>query len=170
MIYEYAADRYGLITSSEAKKLGIPNVELVKLAHRGRIRRLGYGVYKIVQYIPTTYDKYAEAIALVGNNAIIYGESVLAMHDLALVNPTNIYIAVRNKVRKKLPTYIKTLYLDMSFSSVEYEGISSQSVFDAIMVCRGIIMSDRLYEAVGIAKNIGLITDTEARIAKKELK
>ena len=37
IIYEYAADSYGLITSSEAKMLGIPNVELVKLAHRGKL-------------------------------------------------------------------------------------------------------------------------------------
>ena len=38
-IYEYAADNYGLITSAEAKAIGVPNVELVKLAHRGRLTR-----------------------------------------------------------------------------------------------------------------------------------
>ena len=63
-IYENAADNYGLITSSEAKTLGISNVELVKLAHRGRLHRVGHGVYRIMHYIPTAYDKYADAITL----------------------------------------------------------------------------------------------------------
>ena len=170
IIYEYAADRYGLIASSEARELGIPNVELVKLAHRGRLRRLGHGVYRIVQYIPTAYDKYAEAVALVGNGAVIYGESVLAMHDLALVNPTVISIAVHERVRRKLPAYIKILYSDMAFDQVEYEGIPSQSVFTAILACKNSVMSERLLEAVSIAKNQGLISDAEARIAKEELK
>ena len=59
-IYEHAADNYGLITSSEAKVLGVPNIELVKLAHRGRLSRLGHGVYRVKHYIPTMYDKYCK--------------------------------------------------------------------------------------------------------------
>ena len=170
IIYDYAADRYGLITSREARELGIPNVELVKLAHRGRLRRLGHGVYKIVQYTPTTNDKYAEAVALVGYGAALFGESVLAMHDLALVNPVVVYIAVRNRVRKKLPAYIKITCPDIIFDPVEYEGIPSQSVFEAIMACKNTVMSDRLFEAVGIAENQGLVSGMEARTARKELK
>ncbi|MCL1830989.1 MAG: type IV toxin-antitoxin system AbiEi family antitoxin domain-containing protein, partial [Oscillospiraceae bacterium] len=106
-IYEYAADNYGLITSTEAKKLGIPNVEIVKLAHRGRLHHIGHGVYRIAQYIPTEYDKYAEAVVIVSNGAVIYGESVLAMHGLGHVNPSKITVAAKSRIRKKLPEYIK---------------------------------------------------------------
>ena len=168
-IYEHAADNFGLITSSEARTLGIPNVELVKLAHRGRLQRLGHGVYRIIHYIPTEYDKYAEAIALVGGGAAIYGESVLAMHGLALVNPPVIHVVVRSRVRKKLPPYINIIYLKEDFNRVVYEGIPSQSVLDAILACRYTVMTDRLIEAVSEAERQGLISETEAKIARNKL-
>jgi len=169
VIYEYAADNYGLITSSEAKSLGIPNVELVKLAHRGRLRRLGHGVYRLTHYIPTAYDKYAEAVALVGNGAMIYGESVLAMHNLALVNPATIHVAAPSRIRKNLPKHIKIIHPEKAYDELEYEGIPSQSVFEAILACKNTVMSERLAEAVGEARQQGLISDTEAKTARGEL-
>jgi len=169
IIYESAADNFGLITSSEAKKLGISNVELVKLAHRGRLLRLGHGVYRVIHYIPTEYDVYAEAIALVGSGAAIYGESVVAMHGLALVNPSVIHVAVQNRVRKKLPSYINIIYSKQNFNVFEYEGIPSQSVFDAILACRHIVMAERLIEAVNEAERQGLISETEAKTARCKL-
>jgi predicted transcriptional regulator of viral defense system len=169
IIYEYAADRYGLITSSEAKMLGIPNVELVKLAHRGKLRRLGHGVYRIAHYIPTIYDEYAEAVTLVGHGAAIYGESVLALHGLALVNPSVIHIATHDRVRKKLPAYIRIVHPRTYFSAVEYEGIPSQSVYDALISCRATVMKERLIVAVSDAERQGLITTVEAGIARVEL-
>ena len=168
-IYEYAADNYGLITSSVAKSLGIPNVELVKLAHRGRLCRIGHGVYRLAHYIPTAFDKYAEAVAVVGNGAMIYGESVLAMHNLALVNPVAIQIAVQSRVRKTLPEYIKVVYPEKACDEVEYEGVPSQSVFEAILVCKGAVMSERLIEAVGEARRQGLISEAEATTARTKL-
>ena len=168
-IYEYAADNYGLITSGDAKALGIPNVELVKLAHRGRIHRVGHGVYRIEHYIPTAYDKYAEAVALTGNGAVIYGESVLAIHRLGLVNPTIITVAVKTRIRKLLPAYIKPVYPKSSFTKTYYEGIPSQSIFEAILVCKGIVMKDRLVDAVSEAARQGLVSEAEAISVRKEL-
>ena len=169
IIYEYAADNYGLITSGEAKMLGIPNVELVKLAHRGKLKRLGHGVYRIAHYIPTAYDEYAEAVTLVGHGATIYGESVLALHGLALVNPSVIHIATHDRVRKKLPAHIRIVHPSTYFTAVEYEGIPSQSVYDALISCRATIMKERLMEAVSEAKRQGLITNAEAGVARVEL-
>jgi len=170
IIYEHAADNYGLITSAEAKMLGIPNVELVKLAHRERLQRVGYGVYRIVHYIPTPYDKYAEAVALVGNGAAIYGESVLAMHGLALVNPLVIHVATKIRNRKKLPKHIRVFFLKKDINEVDYEGIPSQSVYNAILTSKGTVMTDRLLEAVNVAGMQGLITENEARNARILLK
>jgi len=169
IIYEHAADNYGLITSAEAKTLGIQNVELVKLAHRGRLQRVGYGVYRILHYIPTPYDKYAEAIALVGNDAAIYGESVLAMYGLALVNPMVIHVATKIRNRKKLPKHIKVLFLKKDFDRVDYEGIPSQSIYNAILICKGTVMMERLLEAISEAEKQGLISEEEARNARMSL-
>ena len=169
VIYEYAADNYGLITSSVAKTLGIPNVELVKLAHRGKLRRLGHGVYQIFHYTPTAYDKYALAVILVGTGAMIYGESVLAMHGLALLSPASIYVAAQNKVRKKLPSYLKIVYPEKFYDKVEYEGIPSQSVYEAFEVCRNTIMTERLVDSLEEAKRMGLITSAEATTMRAKL-
>lgn len=169
-IYEYAADNFGLITSAEAKELGIPNIELVKLAHRGRLERIGQGVYRIHHYIPDPLDKYAEAVAIVGKDAYIYGESVLAMHGLGLVNPRMITVATTERVRKKLPSYIETLKVTSGETIKRYEGILSQGVASAIRTCRGTVMTERLLDAVSDARDQGLINDKETKELMKELK
>ncbi|MCL1808252.1 MAG: hypothetical protein FWG42_00615 [Clostridiales bacterium] len=169
-IYEYAVDNYGLITSGAAKTLDISNVELVKMAHRGRLRRIGHGVYRIVHYVPTEFDKYAEAVALVGGGAAIYGETVLSMHGLAFVNPAVIYVAAHTRIRKKLPAYIKVVYIQQNNNMAAYEGIPSQSVFEAILACKNIVMADRLVEAVKEAERQGLISYEEAKIARAKLR
>ena len=165
-IYEHAADNYGLITSNEAKLLGVPNIELVKLAHRGRLRRLGHGVYRVEHYIPTMYDKYAEAIAIVGKSAILYGESVLAMHGLALVNPRVIYVATQCRIRKEIPAFIEIVYKTQIENVTNYEGIPSQSVYEAILACKKTVMTERLNEAINEAERQGLISIDEAKKAR----
>jgi predicted transcriptional regulator of viral defense system len=55
-IYERAADNYGLITADDAHEMGIPVVELGKLHSRGRLHRVGHGVYRIEHYSPTPLD------------------------------------------------------------------------------------------------------------------
>jgi len=169
IVYEHAADNYGLITSAKAKMLGIPNVELVKLAHRGKLQRVGYGVYRILHYIPTPYDKYAEAIALVGNDAAIYGESVLAMHGLALVNPVVIHVVTKIRNRKKMPKNIKVLFSKKDINKVNYEGIPSQSVYYAIITCKSTVMAERLLEAINEAERQGLISEEDSRNARMSL-
>jgi len=168
-IYEYAADNYGLITSADARRIGIPNVELVKLAHRGRLLRIGQGVYRAKHYIPTPLDKYAEAVALAGKDTYIFGESVLAMHNLAFVNPAAITVATMARKRRKLPHGIVIITRQNMEQIIHYEGIPSQSVFDAIITCRTSVMSDRLKEAVGEAFRKGLISEEEAINTRKEI-
>ncbi len=168
-IYEIAADQYGLITTDEAKDLGIPNIELTKLAHRGKLKRLGYGIYRISRYIPTALDIYAEAVKMVGTDACLYGESVLALHNLIPTNPSRIYVASPLRIRKRLPGHISVIKKSISNDRVFYEGIASQNVVNAIRSCAGTIMNERLSDAVQEARKIGIITVSESNILVKEL-
>ena len=70
-IYEATADTRGMITSSEARALGISNNELVQFARRGKLQRLGQGLYRVEWYSPTEEDPYAEAVALAGPEAFL---------------------------------------------------------------------------------------------------
>jgi predicted transcriptional regulator of viral defense system len=99
-IYEIAADNYGLVTFAEALEAGVTSVELRRFVIDGRLERLGQGVYKLTKYISTVYDQYAEAVALVGPSSYIQGESVLAMHNLALVNPLRTSVATPKRTRR----------------------------------------------------------------------
>jgi predicted transcriptional regulator of viral defense system len=169
-IYEFAADNYGLITSAQAKSIGIPNIELVKLAQRGRLERIGHGLYRIRHYTPTPLDQYAEAVMFVGPDAFIFGESVLAMLGLALVNPTVITVATPTTVRKKLPEHIEAIRVQKARNVVQHDGIPMQNLADAIRTCRSSVMTERLLDSVEDARIQGFITAKETEQLKKELR
>lgn len=160
-IYELAADNYGLITSVQAKKMGISDKEMSRLAHDGRLRRLGRGVYKIKHYAPTPLDPYAEAVVQVGQDAYLFGESVIALHELAPTNPAYVCIATSSRIRKSLPPYIRVIRQSGKNSIVQYEGIPSQSIHDAIISSKGKMMRERLEAATLEARRKGLISEKE---------
>lgn len=72
-LYEIAADNYGLITSAQAKEAGVSDKEMSAIAKRGRIQRVGRGVYRLTDYIPVENDIYAESVALVGEGLFSMG-------------------------------------------------------------------------------------------------
>ncbi|MCL1890705.1 MAG: type IV toxin-antitoxin system AbiEi family antitoxin domain-containing protein [Coriobacteriia bacterium] len=164
-IYEVAADNYGLITAAQAKELGISDKEMSALAKRGRLVRRGHGVYRLAHHVPTPNDAYAEAAALVGPDAYLYGETVIAMLGLAPTNPARLFVATPVRVRKALPQHI--VLVKANGEATCYDGIPSQKVPDAIRACKRTIMPDRLIEAVSEARRQGFITDsTKAELLK----
>lgn len=169
-LYEIAADNYGLVTSAQAKEAGVSDKEMSAIAKRGRIQRVGRGVYRLTDYIPVENDIYAESVALVGEGAFLYGESVIAMHQLAATNPTRVFVATFKRVRRRLPEYIQVVVVKPPVRCVWYEGIASQSVCDAIDVCRGQLMSERLLDALHNARRQGLLIEEDYLRLTKELK
>ena len=167
-IYELAADNYGLITSAEAKNLGVAKSELNRWVGMGRLLKRGQGVYKLVRYVPTEYDRYAEAVALVGDGSFLIGEAVLAMHGLALANPRRISVGTTKRVRRELPEWVQPVTVSGK-TVTSYEGIPSQSLAEAILECRGMVMGERLKSAVEDARREGLITKDEFEHLRKEL-
>ena len=59
-IYEHAVDNHCLVTTADAAALGIPTIELGKLSSRGRLERLGNGVYRLSRYVPSGTDRGAD--------------------------------------------------------------------------------------------------------------
>ncbi len=168
-IYEIAADNYGLVTSAEAKGAGASDKELSRIAKDGRLTRIGYGVYRIKHWVPTELDPYAEAVALVGLGAYLYGESVIAMHALAPTNPGRIHVATPNRVRRSLPSSIEVVRRPDCGDTTEYEGIPSQTIPAAIRSCRGTMMMERLTDATRRARELGLIRAEEEAALLEDL-
>lgn len=125
-------------------------------------------MYKLVRYAPTEYDRYAEAVALVGDGSFLFGEAVLAMHGLALANPRRISVGTTKRVRRELPEWVQPVTVSGK-TVTSYEGIPSQSLAEAILECRGMVMGERLKSAVEDARREGLITKDEFEHLRKEL-
>lgn len=155
-IYEKAADNYGFITTAEAMALGVAKSELCALVKRNRLLHRGYGVYRLAtHYLPTPYDGFAEALLLVGGeDAVIWGESVLALHDLALVNPPVIEVATCRRVRRTLPPWIK-IVRQKADSAAYYQGIRCQHLADAFRACRKTVLQERLIDGIERAQEKG---------------
>ena len=167
-IYDHAVAHYGLVTTEEAGKMGVHRKELLRWVASGRLEKVGRGVYRITHYVPTELDRYAEAVALVGPGSAIQGECVLAMHDLALVNPAQMTVATRRRVRRTLPRWIHVVRMKPNMPLDEFDGIPCQSLADAIRECRGTVMDERLAEAVHEATRKGLLSLSEASQLERE--
>lgn len=170
-IYDAAIGHYGIITSADAKALGVNNATLVQLALRNRLERLGYGVYRIDKYVPHVdgLDVYACAVARVGKGAYVWGPSVLAIHHLCPTNPTRIYVAMAQRCRAQLPPEI-VLKPGRATDTIEnYEGIPVQKLSDAILASQHILMLDRLLDAVRLGVEKGLLSEIESKNLVREL-
>ncbi len=162
--------QYGYVTTADARALGIPVMELGKLAARGQIRHVSYGLYRFDELPPTRYDQFFEAVARVGSDAHLTGDAVLALHNLALVNPRQVRVGTPRRVRAKLPEWIKVVNERVEPENLtRYELIPSTTVAHAIRDCRGTVMSDRLLTAVDEARREGLVTAAEERELRDEL-
>lgn len=167
-VNEVGLDNYGIVTTDDVRDVCNVCIELPRWVKMGRLESVGRGVYRLSQYTPSEYDQYAEAVAVVGKEAMIYGASVLAMHDLALVNPAKILVATDRRKRRKLPEWVKVVHPSKAAQREDFNGIRSQSVSDAIRTCGKSLMRERLVSAVIDAKRRGLIDHHEAQDLEKE--
>lgn len=170
LVREIALDNYGYVTTKEAAKAGVPPIELPKLAARGGLVNVAYGLYRVVDVPATAFDQFAEALLRVGEGAYLYGESVLALFGLADVNPRRIKVAVNRRARPNLPPYIELVYVMGDERTTHYEGLAAQPVAEAILVSRGRIDTERLCEAAKQARAEGFLTTTEWRRLSKALR
>lgn len=162
LVREYALEQYGYITTAEAEDLKVPPVELRKLAARGALTHIGRGLYRLVDVPGNDYDGFAEAVFRVGPDAYLTHDAVLAFHGLGLVNPRRIRVGTPRRVRARLPASILVVHRQLPPGALTaYEGIPSTTVAQAILDCRGLVMEERLRNAVAQARKAGLLTRSE---------
>jgi predicted transcriptional regulator of viral defense system len=100
-----------------------------------------------------------EAVLAVGRDAFLYADAVLALHDLALVNPARTRVGTPHRVRKgTLSPTIEVVRVSLPPEDLEvYEHIPTTTVARALLDCVGIVMTDRLLEAAADAADRGLL-------------
>jgi len=157
-----AFDNHGVVTTAQAHAAGVPAVALRKLAARSVLRQVGYGVYRMQEVPATPLTEYAEAVALGGPGAMIADESVLALHDLALVNPKRIKVATTRRVRADLPSTVEIVRRAALPEPDFVDGLPTMPTGDALRACRGRVMNERLTTAAREAHAQGLLLPEEA--------
>jgi predicted transcriptional regulator of viral defense system len=169
VLREIALDQYGYVTTKDAADAGVPPIELPKLAARGGLMNIGYGLYRVPDIPPHDLDEFAEALLRAGAGAFLYGESVLAVFGLADVNPRQIRVGVRRRTRAKVPDHVELVPVEDDTTTTHYEGLRSQTLADAILACQGRIERVRLLDAARQARKEGLLTTTEWTRVRKAL-
>ena len=169
-LFDRALDQYGYVTTRDADDLAIPSVELRKLAQRGGLEHIAYGLYRFEDVPRTGRDQYMEAVLRVGPGAFLTHDSVLALHDLGLANPRRLRIGTPRRARPELPAHIEVVQQTLNADELtEYEAIPSATVARALLDCRGLVMRERLLDAAHEAARRGLLTKRQARRVLAEL-
>lgn len=169
-LYTLAAEHHGFVTTEMARAIGVPSVEVRKLAARGGMSNVARGLYRVEGIDGGDRAPYAEAVLRVGDDAHLVGDSVLAFHDLALVNPRRIKVGTPRRVRKDLPSHIQLVHTQTDRADLtEYDGIPSLTVAAAIRDSIGAVMPDRLSEAVERAADEGLVRRRDATALLAEI-
>ena len=88
-LLDAAGVQRGYVTPQNARDLGVPPVELPKLAARGALEHRSYGLYRVAGYPYQRNDEYVEAVLWAGGGHISH-DSALAVWELADVNPRRI--------------------------------------------------------------------------------
>lgn len=166
---EIALDQHGYVTTRDAAEAGIPAVELPKLAARGGLKNIAYGLYRVQDVPLTRYDQFAEALLRAGEDSYLHGESVLALLGLGDVNPRRIKVATHRRARSKLPAFVELTRISSDAPTVFYEGLASQSVEDALVECRGRIETQSLLDVAKQARHEGLLTAAQWRRVRNEI-
>ena len=163
-----AFDHHGIVTTDQAVAAGVPAVELRKLAARGALSRVGFGVYRMEEAPTTPLTPYAQALALVGPGSMLADESVLALH--ALVNPRAIKVATNRRVRTNLPATIELIHRVTTDAVEVVDGLATMPLKAALLECRGRVMRERLAEATHTALAQELIDEDDAAEVLQRLK
>jgi len=157
---EIALDQYGYVTTADAIALGIPPIELRKLAHRGGLSNISRGLYRFDDIAPTNLDHFQEAVLWVGKgDAHLAGSAVLALHQLAQVNPAALTVNTAHRVRRRPRADIVITHEPIAADDITtYFGIRSTTVARALRNCLTTVMRERLHIAITEARTEGLIT------------
>jgi len=140
-LYALAEERDGLLTSKEARALGVQDSVLIRLAQRGRLERMTRGVYRIVHYPADRFAQYREAVLWIqasqGPKRIALShETALLLYGISDVNPPQVHLTVpkSTRLRREHPAWIVIHRAELTPQEIgEHEGMPVTTVERSIM-------------------------------------
>ncbi len=159
-LWEVALDQYGYVTSRDARKLSIDGVELVKLAHRGQLHKVGHGVYRFPRFPVNELDSYMLATLWAGEQGVLSHETALDLYELCDVNPAKIHLTVprKRRIRRRGGELYVVHNEDLDAGKIGWhEGIPTVTPIAAIEQTIHVTPTHLVRQAVQSAHDQGLI-------------
>lgn len=169
---QVAFGSHGIVTFAQAKAMGIFPAEIYRWCKSGLLMKVARGVFRMTAYPSKGMaSDMAALLAIFGNGAYLWGESVLALYGLC---PTRSYVAtvaVPRRVRKtQIPNGVTIVRAQPGYKPIYHDGIACQRPEDAIRSCIGVLERSCLMEAAAEAENKGYLMSSESEELKKEIK
>jgi predicted transcriptional regulator of viral defense system len=175
-----AEENDGLLTSKQARKAGILDSVLVRLAQRGRLERATRGVYRIAHYPQSKFSQYREAILWAeasqgpeNPDVALSHETALAIYGISDANPPVVHITVPKaaRLRRVRPKWIAIHRDDLRPLDVTlYEGMPVTSIEKTVTdVLNATGRIELVRQAVDDAKRSGYIKGSEAARLKRQV-
>jgi predicted transcriptional regulator of viral defense system len=170
-LYAIAEEHDGLLTSKEARALGIQDSVLVRLAQRGRLERMSRGVYRIAHFPADRLAQYREAVlwaqASQGPERVALShETALLLYGISDVNPAhvNLTVPMSARLRREHPEWIVIHRANLSPQEISrHEGMPITSVERSVMdVFSTTHRTDIARLAIADALRTGLLTAAQA--------
>lgn len=95
LLQEAALDQHGYVTTARALGEGVTHADLSKMVARGRLMRVGHGVYRVSHVASTEFDQYHLALLWSGvEGAVLSHETALQAWEISDINPSRIHFTV----------------------------------------------------------------------------
>jgi predicted transcriptional regulator of viral defense system len=166
-VLELATDQYGCVTTSQAREGGVSADTLRKIAKRGTLERVSWGVYRVPTFPPSPYAEYMEAsLWPAGVHGVVSHESALTLRELSDVSPSAVHITVPDnfRIRRDVPAHLAIHHARLTDDEVTvFEGIPCTIVARTIEDCHRVHVGPALVrQAIEDAEREGFLNPAEA--------
>jgi len=176
-LWDVAVDQYGYVTAFNAHDLGVPVVELGKLASRGKLERVSYGVYRFPEWPVGANDHLMEAVLWTRDRrAALSHDTALSVYELSSINPDRVHLTVtpqsRALQRKQVPGAYVVHFQRLGDDQIDWwEMIPTVTVVTAIEQCIDTrVRADLILQAIATAGQLGRITPETAERLEARLR
>jgi predicted transcriptional regulator of viral defense system len=173
-VYEIAEEQSGYVTTAQAAAANVSKDALAKMAARGVLDRVSWGLYRLTRFPPSALDQYVEATLWpLTVQAVISHESALALYGLSDVNPAKIHVTVPRslRIRREVPKWLVLHRAALGEAEREvYEGVPVTTPERTIRDCHAAHLGPALVrQAIHDGRRTGYLRATQARALESEL-
>jgi predicted transcriptional regulator of viral defense system len=169
-LMDAAALQRGFVTPQNARDLGVPAVELPKLAARGALDHCSYGLYRVAGYPSQLWDELVQAVLWAGGGHISH-ESALSLWGLADVNPRLINVTVPGRIRRAGGSLYRLWIAELSKGDVdEHVGVPVTAPLRSVTDAAKAGTDPRLVrQALGNVLRLGLASERDVEMVRADL-